>query len=104
MSGHTPGPWTIDRDRRNQKWWIDAPNGDPTLKSLSWKGLAIVYGQDNFPKEGSIVGEANARLIAAAPDLLEACKKLMGLAKRQGWVHVSINYAEAAIAKAENKL
>jgi len=56
MSGtkHTPGPWTSDWDD-NGFFWID-----PIHASLSG-----CPGDD---------AEANARLIAAAPELLEACK------------------------------
>ncbi len=46
---HTPGPWTV------------AQNG-------FWYGVNLTVDQDTD------VRDANARLIAAAPDLLEACK------------------------------
>jgi hypothetical protein len=41
--------------------------------------------------------------MAAAPELLEALKELNAFAGRQGWIHVAINKAAAAIAKAEAK-
>ena len=44
---------------------------------------------------------AHANLIAAAPDLLAACQLLADFAERQGWLHVAINDARAALAKAK---
>ncbi len=56
MSEHTPGPWVVDFDLIQDKEGYDIastfPYGDP-------------YDE---------IQEANARLIAAAPALLEACK------------------------------
>jgi hypothetical protein len=47
---------------------------------------------------------ANARLIAAAPELLEACKRLLGCMNAAGWEGApDSDYARAAIAKAEGK-
>jgi hypothetical protein len=72
MSGHTPGPWAVFHDHQ-----------DPaTARSLGYvrreaddMGWAAPWG---FPCIASCFGcehpeqEANARLIAAAPELLEA--------------------------------
>jgi predicted RNA-binding Zn-ribbon protein involved in translation (DUF1610 family) len=90
-SSHTPGPWEHD-------------------------GTGMVYGQPEDETGGSrfvcdVVQDgqrewmddtekANARLIAASPELLEAVQELMGLAEREGWIHIAINKARAAIAKA----
>ncbi len=53
---------------------------------------------------GRKTDEANARLIAAAPDLLEACKALVELVKEGGDCLVpEIVNGETAIAKAEGK-
>lgn len=64
MSAHTPGPWTINptvhADRRNIFAVGDQPFHIGTLVSGSRTKLATL--------------DANARLIAAAPDLLEALK------------------------------
>lgn len=70
MSMHTPGPWIASSEGFG---WanIDAPN-----EGSSWHQLAKVAVKiDRKPSEE---GMANARLIAAAPDLfakLEACEK-----------------------------
>ena len=58
---HTPGPWKIEPDIYSKdRWYISG--AEP-----SQKFIADVWQGDNKPD-----GEANARLIAAAPDLLAA--------------------------------
>ena len=62
---HTPGPWEVDKE-----------TGEITA-NLSV--LGIIYGADDFPCCEEDIDEeykANARLIAAAPDLLEACNEI----------------------------
>jgi hypothetical protein len=75
MSAHTPGPW-IFKKSGSQEWQIDAPNGDPTIGYSNWECMAICYGSDDFPEHGKTVGEANARLIASAPDLLAVLQQI----------------------------
>jgi len=75
MNKHTPGPWKIAEG-------IDG-HGNITIFSLSdaEKTPATVYG-DTIEQQ-----DANAKLIAAAPDLLEACQKmsdLLGIGKDYG--------------------
>jgi len=75
---HTPGPWTVGEGTgyRNQ---IAI---EPTI--------GCVYGAGENVK-------ANARLVAAAPDLLEALKGVVRVADRKT---VEFDAARAAIAKA----
>lgn len=97
---HTKGPWTIGRNRAGYRD-IDALDAE-----YPWQGLARVVvemegvsGYDDFPE-----GEANARLIAAAPDLLEALEMVM--AEREGGSPVlfsTSDKARAAIAKAKGE-
>jgi hypothetical protein len=64
---HTPGPW------------IAVPNGEAfNLQRESARHHAILVGM-NYNKPGEL--EANARLIAAAPELLEALEAMTG------WAH-----------------
>lgn len=100
MSKHTPGPWTARRVD-NQEWEIDALDGDRTLAHSSWIGLASVYGSDNMPREGRMVAEANASLIAAAPEMLDALKLVVDTFENGGWPSATIVVAKAVIAKAE---
>ena len=69
MSGHTPGPWRVE-DEDHGAIWIASDNamyGDIA-------DLYHLFGKDVIRKGDC---EANAHLIAAAPDLLEALKGLM---------------------------
>ena len=87
-SEHTPGPWFYERDF--DYYLIETEDGH-----------AVVTGKDNT--EGN---EADYRLIAAAPDLLEALRDMVALVR-----DVAPQYAEstvaanarAAIAKAEGR-
>ncbi len=62
MSEHTPGPWVA--------WQERAPNG-PWMVEMGAGELHIGFLPNGAPDE------ANARLIAAAPDLLAALRLLM---------------------------
>jgi len=63
MSSFTPGPWVASQYLDNGQWGIlrDPKNDD------IWDGGEIVVGVS------SRITEANAHLIACAPDLLKAC-------------------------------
>jgi hypothetical protein len=81
---HTPGPW--------------AKSGSVI------RGIA---GSERKVADVQIIdgeGQANAKLIAASPDLLESLTNLVGLAKlgaaRLDKYHAALATAEAAIAKA----
>lgn len=104
MSKHTPGPWTVGK-RCGQEVDINAPDGDPQLGYSSWSRMAVVYGCDGQPETGSRVVEANARLIAAAPDLLVALRELLeeGRGSTYPASECLLDAAEAAIAKAEGR-
>jgi hypothetical protein len=93
--GHTPGPWEVDR----HYWTIQRrlPEGADSGE------LIEVFGR----LTGGENSEANARLIAAAPDLLKALVELLNQTKSMGGhnpKHDLLNNANdmafAAIAKA----
>ncbi len=81
QSNPTPGPWTICYDGQ-----LDGPNGE-TICLFTW---------DSFKEFSEPTNSANARLLAAAPDLLAA---LIDLVERgtDSPEHVA---AERAIARA----
>lgn len=88
---HTPGPWEaeaeniyIGPDRVYQQWGVIASN----------TGICTTGSRD--------VSEANARLIAAAPELLEALKRAVAHNESPNdydWIGAAV----LAIAKAEGR-
>jgi hypothetical protein len=98
---HTPGPWRYrqpisDRLRgqpiRSLEVLVDGPNGIYKPYVADVRSLDAA-GNDNT--------EANARLIAAAPDLLAALESIAssGLAKDSADARFLCGIARAAIAK-----
>jgi hypothetical protein len=66
---HAPGPWTLDEVRTQVGRAFRIGSGEMLVAG---KGCCIIY--DDYPGgDKSKQREANARLISAAPDLLEAC-------------------------------
>lgn len=63
-AAHTPGPWVWAKNHRG----LYALDSD-VLAYADYEGMWVPFGS---------TGEANARLIAAAPDLLEALKDCLG--------------------------
>ena len=97
---HTPGTWAYQPSQAEGHWIIGLHNDIPECIGLSDDGYMCVSG---------ICSEADARLIAAAPDLLEALQSLLPMLDE--WHdefpdHVgdkegpAIDAARAAIAKA----
>ena len=100
MSKHTPGPW--------REW-------DDGIRGSNGESVCRVYAVtgDTGKRHGRGVSDYNARLIAAAPELLEALRCLTGYAESEwrkttggrmnGGTSVPIEHvkmARAAIAKA----
>ncbi|MEM1224586.1 MAG: hypothetical protein AAGJ40_02755 [Planctomycetota bacterium] len=65
---HTPGPWSTDGTGEGLRVVTDRQNA--TVCRMSW--LAGRQGMGGRRKDREVF--ANARLVAAAPDLLKACK------------------------------
>lgn len=95
---HTPGPWKVKVD--GQYTWVDGSKGKHVhvitangRTELAWCGVANDYyaGEENV---------ANARLIAAAPDLLAACKLAMDVLEQWRTDHETHIVLARAIAKA----
>lgn len=95
---HTPGPWVIDANPFEV--WISKGPGH---------GLVCHCAPYCPPSPNSEQGQefvANARLIAAAPELLEALKGILEIGKRDTTNPKYDGYyetARAAIAKAEGR-
>lgn len=109
---HTPGPWIGKDDNgkfnSNHEWSAQDEGSDCSEVAPIWangKVIAlVVHSSDNFSFESHPSIEANARMIAAAPDLLEALKYMLEVCpaiNNQGEeAHCK---ARAAIAKAEGQ-
>lgn len=77
---HTPGPWALAReivevkDKSGEVHKFFCADVIPPLNGAYWRGaICTIQSADHLEKGvGKKEAEANARLIAAAPDLLEA--------------------------------
>ena len=86
---HTPGPWQVEFGHTQQLsgsvyWQVHDGSDAIACNQFCWAGNA----------------EANARLIAAAPDLLDALMSADGLLRQLGH---SLPNVKDAIAKAEGR-
>lgn len=75
-SKHTPGPWKWSGEYTH-------PCGKPAWTLLGRHGLYGILTCDQGSAPQDLNDEANARLIAAAPDLLEALTKKVQDAEQQ---------------------
>jgi len=84
---HTPGPWTLEYD-----YSLVMPAKD---------GNHIVTGGPIGPDESSREEKrANARLIAAAPELLQALQDMLDMTRFQYKEMATYKYAQEIITKA----
>jgi hypothetical protein len=91
---HTPGPWAHDGYGN-----ITGMENDPEIGCVGKVGVASIY-----LRTAAYRYEANARLIAAAPDLLSVLKELQESAAYWSEYDVPLGIVErinAAVAKAE---
>jgi len=96
MTMHTPGPWVVHQELHYEAFVVAG---------------AYPYGSticrlEDEPREGT--REANARLIAAAPDLLGALEQIRGFASvmdESNWRDIKLHIQRqcSMIDKAEGK-
>ena len=92
MSKHTPGPWIVYEFVDGYD--IRAPEAECYVATAS----------DPEAVWGAIGREEDARLIAAAPELLEALENLLKVHEGEGGTqHNAADMARAAIAKAKGE-
>lgn len=97
---HTPGPWNLSESHSGADRSVFALS--PKHQNPIW--IARVYNGDGSIHTPAPIRDANARLIAAAPDLLEACEETLRLHdlseddRLAGVIGIAIR---AAIAKAK---
>jgi hypothetical protein len=91
---HTPGPWKVEEYRNHFEIWPDPKN------NLGC-GTMIAATHDWIPG-GRVDDAANARLIAAAPELLEALKAIIegGRMNKNSRVQYLVEIARSAVSKA----
>lgn len=94
MGGHTPGPWRVGADREQWKWRNVLGGEQPA-------DFSVAAVPKNLPLRSLEEGEANARLIAAAPDLLAACKTIIQAYENADVAPDALDAAYAAVKKAE---
>lgn len=72
---HTPGPWTIDAGEGLSV--LNADLDDPKIVAYGYgdADIMMVANGDEVAASDMETARANARLIAAAPELLDACRK-----------------------------
>ncbi len=94
MSKHTQGPWKygIELSSRSKEWLISFDAG--------YRGRGIGIAET---KAGSGQEEANARLISAAPELLDALEEAVCALEVCGKDYRATEIARSAIAKAKGE-
>lgn len=87
---HTPGPWSVDES--------NAIVGEKLDDHPIWLRPVIA-------RFATGVRPADARMMAAAPDLLEALQEILDAADGSGWdqLDATLRTARAAVAKATGK-
>lgn len=96
MSKHTPGPWSFSRWEQwgDTRFYIAQADGAPYTPNYSDVATLIA---ETVSGERGAVQDANARLIAASPELLE---ELQGAANYIDALGGDSKKYRAAIAKA----
>jgi len=105
MSEHTPGPWRIGSLAS-----YDGYTGQPFRNVWAGQDEAATVVARAIRSEGAMTNDvdADATLIAAAPDLLEALEEVvkdaLGYVERTGQSIFWLENARAAIAKAKGEI
>lgn len=76
MSAHTPGPWTYEADQDDLGGFVIELGDTTEIQRIE---QVIEYAEGLFPEDGDQwdTADANARLIAAAPEMYEAAREMV---------------------------
>lgn len=88
---HSAAPWTVSEHKG--VLYVDTP-AQPFLPGYE-RIDTFTVGPDTAKNR------ANAQLIAAAPELLQACRLALSSLQAAGFANATVTLCEAAIAKAE---
>ena len=81
---HTPGPWRVEKPYLDDEGYREIPiQADVDGKTVTPAAVCL-----QFPNLGEMQ-EANARLIAAAPELFEVVEALLAI-REQKWMEASV--------------
>jgi hypothetical protein len=98
LSNFTPGPWTTNKHEHDEKYQDILINGENRAIARIWIDDAPV---EDYNREQ----EANARLIVAAPDLLQALSFAKSVIQcGEPWTETCEKVIQGAINKALGKV
>lgn len=106
---HTPAPWHVGGYENLTIYGNDDSDGDPVvLGGLRYNGHAMPFNHSVYSTPQQKIQKANARIIAAAPELLEALELIYtdficGEKGRGISAEGILEICSKAIAKAEGK-
>jgi hypothetical protein len=101
---HTPGPWVFGHVLKRPDL-ITAISEATEAEGKEWtimRPLAAIHLRPGEKLSDPEI-QANARLIAAAPELLEVCKAVIYTYENQDAASDTLDKAYAAVAKAEGR-
>lgn len=103
MAGHTPGPWEYEpNDRYGSVFGQDGDGRDWNICDIGPPINLSCSSPDDVSGAIRRQAEANARLIASAPELLEALEAVQDMNRRAGKVPAA--EARATWAKARTAI
>jgi len=88
---HTTGPWKVSRSQITYEWDVYSPTST---------GRCTICNT----QERTAIAHADARLIAAAPELLKELQKIVDTVNEHNVMEVDIGDAEDLIAKVKEKV
>ena len=97
MGKHTPGPWVVKRASEPEESTEFYFTSDKGVIGY-WKG-----GRHRHTDDQWLLTEADANLIAAAPELLEALKSIVQWVEQGDYEESFLSDARAAIARARGE-
>jgi hypothetical protein len=96
---HSLGPWSIDKEK---KFYSGYSRKSLAITDANGYIVLLFDPSDGEYSEALNIDSPNAKLISAAPELLDALKEIVDAADGDGWnqLDASFKKARAAIKKA----